>query len=68
MAFQSYCLSYIRNFILVLGTIFQLLFAELDHIAYKGGKNQQQLYHPIILTGDFNLVRSELFLLSRNSD
>ena len=34
----------------------QLLFAELDHIAFKSSDGQSNAYHPVILTGDFNLT------------
>jgi len=35
----------------------QLLFAELDRIAFNGG-SEAGSYHPVILTGDFNLSPS----------
>jgi len=34
----------------------QLLFAELDHIAFKSSSESCHKYHPVILTGDFNLT------------
>lgn len=37
----------------------QMLFAELDHIAYHqsgSSSTKSQVYHPVILTGDFNLT------------
>ena len=34
----------------------QLLFAELDHIAFKSSNGLSHNYHPVILTGDFNLT------------
>lgn len=34
----------------------QLLFAELDHIAFKSRNGSSHNYHPVVLTGDFNLT------------
>ena len=34
----------------------QLLFAELDKIAYMDSDGSNHRYHPVILTGDFNLT------------
>lgn len=34
----------------------QVLFSELDRIAYKGQSNGKNQYYPIILTGDFNFT------------